>query len=223
MTKTALALVLACGLAGCGNESPPVLGAGPGSDAGSDSDADSDSDTDSDSDSDSNSDSDSDSDADCIDTQQIPIDWSEATIVDPMHVEESTQIENMFYILTWEAYAGSAVATFEVPCHDTWYVWGAGFVMANEMAAPNDFTVRVDGGDELTWLLTGENEWLWNLFSPEGDESPFEFEMASGPGHTFTVYGGDSTTMGPNLIAPALGDVVLVNDPEWTPSLFGGK
>ena len=228
MKEVALVLLLACTLAACGNETPPFLDGEADVDADgdtdADTDADSDADTDADTDGDTDADTDADSDPECPGLQEIWIDWAEAAVEAPMEVRESEQIPGMSYLITTEEYAGSATASFEVPCADTWYVWGAGIVQTSGAGAPNDFTIQVDDGEEMTWLLGGENEWIWNQGGPEG-ESPWELAFGAGDAVELVVYGGGSMTMGGDyVVAPALGHVVLVNDSAWEPpSLFGGK
>jgi len=215
---------------GCGND-PPDFGTDAGTDTDSDSDTDTDSDSDSDSDSDTDTDTDSDSDSDsdtdtdsdtdsdtnpaCTENHQIWFDWSEADITEPMQTGVVEGDPPMTYIYTTEHDEGLAVAHFELPCEDSWRVWGFG--RADEgIGVPDALFARVNDGPEQEWEIQGTmlGNWAWNQGQSQ-DLGIWEPTLVAGA-HTFTVRGGEASGF-PLYQHPELGTIVFTNDAEWTP------
>jgi hypothetical protein len=230
MRRVTVLLVCTACLGGCGDD-PPGLNAGAdgGGDTDADTDADSDADTDSDSDTDTDSDSDTDAGADsgpdsgpagpCTELHEILLGWPDATVVEPMAMGESDD-PALFYIYTTEDDEGTAAVSFDLPCDDTWYVWGiaqTGFGTA--LTVPNTFNASLDGAAEFVWDLEVDpfaSEWRWNPGGTGG--TPWAPPLMAGT-HALAIRGGEQDWFAD---LPRLGPVVFVNDPAWIPPAVKG-
>jgi len=213
-------LIACAAILGCGSEPTKFTGG----DTDTDSDTDTDTDTDVDTDTDTDSDSDTDTDADagndsgtanpCTETHELFLLWPDAVVTEPMAMDQNVD-PALYYIYTAAADEGTAVITFDLPCDDTWYIWGfAQTGMGWEDTVPNTFYARFDEADELLWnlqVMVASSPWIWNQGGT--DDTPWAPALETGA-HSLTIRGGQEDWL---LRLPKLGPVVLVNDPAWAP------
>ncbi|MCK9463762.1 MAG: hypothetical protein M0R80_29435 [Proteobacteria bacterium] len=219
MRRMGCLLLCAAWLGSCGDE-PPA--ASPQADGGTDADTDADTDVDSDTDTDADTDSDADADAGndsgaanpCTETHEVYLLWPDAAVTAPMMIEQNDD-PSFYYIYTTEEDEGTAVVPFELPCDDTWYVFGIGQTgMGTPLTVPNTFHASLDGAPEALWELQvtlASSAWTWNQGGTDGTPWAPEFETGA---HTLQIRGGQEDWL---LRLPKLGPVVLVNDAAWTP------
>jgi len=224
MRRVTVLLVCAACLFGCADEPPGLASGDGGTDTDVDSDTDSDADTDSDTDTDTDSDADSDAGTDagadsgtadsCTETHELFLLWPDADITEPMAMDQNLD-PALFYIYTAQDDEGTAAISFDLPCDDTWYVWGiaqTGF--GTPLTVPNTFYASLDGAAEFLWELEVDpfaSDWVWNPGGTDG--TPWAPALVAGP-HTLTIRGGEQDWIAD---LPKLGPVVFVNDPAWTP------
>jgi len=208
-------LFFAACIGGCADTPPGLVAEG---DGGSDTDVDSDTGSDSDSDTDTDADADAGSDAGpagpCTETHELFLSWLDAVVTEPM-VMAQNEDPALHYIFTEQSNLGTAVAPFDVPCDDVWYVWGiAQTGMGLPATVPNTFYAQLDEFAEALWNLQVDalsSGWVWNQGGTDG--TPWAPEIGAGP-HALTIRGGEEDLV---FDLPKLGTVVFVNDPAWTP------
>jgi hypothetical protein len=152
----------------------------------------------------------------CI-NQFLHFDWEEppAIIGSPMVSVESTLIPDMYYIYTSAWYDGTAARAFDIPCDDTWYLWGLRWKPDNDLAT---FRFQVDGdpATPIVWDVSGGSDWEWDWDQANGAMLPIWSDFLTTGTHTLTVHGGASDG-GALEDHPALGFIIFTNDPAFTP------
>jgi hypothetical protein len=153
----------------------------------------------------------------CTSNHEITFDWSDAeSIVPNMTSNTSTVIPGMVYIFTTVADSGHAYHTFDIPCGDTWYIWGRDWVPGLSSDPPNTFGFSVDGEAEIIWDLgTGFSSWDWDQANDVDISTPWSRTLHTGM-HVLHVTGGES--LGEEIADhPALGTIVITNNASYTP------
>jgi hypothetical protein len=143
-------------------------------------------------------------------------DWSDATaITTPMVSATSTTVPGMVYIYTSIADSGTATHAFDLPCDDTWYLWGLRWKPSDALAT---FRFQVDGAPTtpITWDVSNDNDGEWGWDQANGATSAVWSSTLTAGAHTLTILGGAS--MGSSTyLHPALGFVIFTNDPAYVP------
>jgi hypothetical protein len=112
--------------------------------------------------------------------------------------------------------SGHAYHTFEIPCADTWYIWGQDWVPGLSSTPPNTFGFSVDGEPEITWDLGfGISDWQWDQANDTDVATPWSRLLHPGM-HVLHVTGGESNGEG-MYDHPALGTIVVTNNASYTP------
>jgi hypothetical protein len=152
----------------------------------------------------------------CV-NQYLYFDWEEppATITAPMVVMASSVISGMYYIYTSAQDDGTAERDFDIPCDDTWYMWGLRWKPSDDLAT---FRFRVDGNPlaPITWDVSGGTDWEWDWDQANGAMTAVWSELLTTGTHTLTVLGGESDG-GAVADHPALGFIIFTNDPAFVP------
>jgi len=216
MSRTTTAAVFVLMVAGCSGSSPPLFVEDAGTDADTDTDTDTDADTDTGTDTGTDTDPDSETETEpveCGDNEyhDVVLAWENAAVTPPMASEHNGGDPGFYYLFTETAEQGTAVISFDLPCVDTWYVWGAGMMPQGALEVPNTFWASVNGQEEQLWefeVSLMSSEWVWT----KGESAAMgEWVLNLGPGdHTFSIRGGESMP----FARPRLGTVVITNDPE---------
>ncbi|MBW2276680.1 MAG: pre-peptidase C-terminal domain-containing protein, partial [Deltaproteobacteria bacterium] len=142
-------------------------------------------------------------------------DWSDGAISPPMVAATSTVITDMVYIFTTVQDNGMAGHTFDIPCDDTWYMWGLRWKPDNDLAT---FRFQVDGNPvaPIVWDLSGGPDNTWDWDQANGSLTAVWSSFLTTGTHALTVLGGESDGSS-TWEHPALGFVIFTNDPAFVP------
>jgi hypothetical protein len=152
----------------------------------------------------------------CV-NQFLYFDWEEppAEVNWPMVDNTSSVIPGMVYIYTTIENDGDANNDFDIPCDDTWYMWGLRWKPSDALAT---FRFQVDGNPiaPITWDISGGTDYDWDWDQANGAMIPVWSEFLTTGTHTLSIHGGASD--GGNMADhPALGFVIFTNDPAFVP------
>jgi hypothetical protein len=149
----------------------------------------------------------------CTSDESVMFDWNPGTIAWPMTRVTSGTITGMEYIYTSIANQGTATTTFDLPCDDTWYLWGLTWIPSNTLA---NFYFTVDSQTEIDWNMSGAPAQTWTWDQANGAMTPIWSSTLLAGSHSIRIRGGASNGSAATS-HPALGYVVFTNDPAYTP------
>jgi len=152
----------------------------------------------------------------CTSNHGLYFHWDDADIVaDPMFNHDSGSYIGMDWLHTHTAYQGYAIHSFDLPCLDTWYVWG----LTQSTSTGHSFGLTMD-------LIDWDNPGIWDIDDStpipttssyswtrvnNSPGSPWTWDL--GPGtHALSIFG--DTFDGSY---PFLAYVYITNDGSFTP------